>query len=497
MVLGTFFVSSCGEDFLEVKPKGTELEDNYYRNADEALAGLIAVYDNVGGVSGPYITKFIAANSASDDCFAGGGNSSDITDLQVWSNYTLDPATGPQGSLWSKCFSGIFRANVILSKLPGVPMDEDLKARYTAEGKFLRAYFYFDLVRLFENVPLFSEPISTSEMYNVTQADPVDVYALIEQDLIDAIADLPATVPVAVEGGRATEGAARALLGKVYLYQEKFTQAAAQFAEVNGTPGGTSKFGYRLLDDFSDLWIFDNKHNSESIFSVNHTGEAKWGDWGCLSCTEGNWLNIMVNPRGFVKLAPEAPDYVSGWSFNPVTPELESAMQGDPRYSATIANLQTMEEGGMVEYEKGFMNTGFFLEKFTSTEQDRNVGGVDVGNFDQNLYDIRLADTYLMEAEALVRGGGDAGRALALLDAVRARVGLDTTPATLVNIKHERRMELAGEGHRWFDLVRWGDAPTVLGGRGFKANKHEILPIPLLELENTQLEQNKEYGGIK
>lgn len=488
-------LTSCSDEFLEVVPRGTELEDNYYRNAEEALAGLIAVYDNVGGISGPFMTKFIGANAASDDCYAGGGNSSDIIELQVWNNYTLDPATGPQSSLWSKGFSGVFRANVILSKLPDIPMDEALRRRYTAEGQFLRAYFYFDLVRLFENIPLFDRPISTDEMYDVLQVDPADVYGLIERDLQAAINDLPASVPVDTEGGRATKGAAIALLGKVYLFQEQFNQAADQFAQVNGTPGEVSPFGYQLLDNFADLWLFDNKHNSETIFGINHTGDANWGDWGCIACAEGNWLNIMLNPRGYVRLDAGAPDFVSGWSFNPITESLEAAMQGDPRYDATIANVQALEDAGWATYEKGYNNTGFFLNKFTSLQEDRNDGGVVEGNFDQMIYDIRLADVYLMEAEALVQGGGSTSRAQALLDAVRARVGLSPVPVTMENIKTERRLELAGEGARWFDLVRWGDAPTVLAGQGFIANKHEILPIPLLELENTQLGQNVEYGG--
>lgn len=488
-------LTSCSEAFLEVEPKGTELEDNYYRNAEEALAGLIAVYDNVGGISGPFMTKFIGANAASDDCYAGGGNSSDIIELQVWNNYTLDPATGPQSSLWSKGFSGVFRANVILSKLPKVPMDEELRRRYTAEGQFLRAYFYFDLVRLFENIPLFDRPISTDEMYDVLQADPADVYALIESDLKAAINDLPASVPVDTEGGRATKGAAIALLGKVYLFQEQFNQAADLLAQVNGTPGEVSPFGYELLDNFADLWLFDNKHNSETIFGINHTGDANWGDWGCIACAEGNWLNIMLNPRGYVRLDAGAPDFVSGWSFNPITESLEAVMQGDPRYDATIANVQALEDAGLATFEKGYDNTGFFLNKFTSLQGDRNDGGVVEGNFDQMIYDIRLADVYLMEAEALVQGGGNTSRAQALLDAVRARVGLGSVPVTMESIKTERRLELAGEGARWFDLVRWGDAPTVLAGQGFIANKHEILPIPLLELENTLLGQNMEYGG--
>ena len=490
-----FLVSSCGKEWLEVKPKGTLLEENFYQNADDALEGLIAIYDQVGGTSGGYINKFTATLAASDDHFAGGGSATDVNNLQVWSNYTLDPATGPQGELWDRYFSGVFRANVLISKLPGIPMEDDLKNRYMAESKFLRAYFYFDLVRLFENVPLFENPMSADEIYNVVQADPADVYNLIIQDLSTAIEGLPNTVPSATEGGRATVGAARALLGKVYLQLEEYTDAAQQFEKVNGTPGGTSEYGYKLLTNFADLWDFDNKQNSEAIFSVNHTGKANWGDWGCIACSEGNWLNTMCAPRNYNRISDAAPDYFSGWSFFVITPELVEVMKDDPRYSATIVDVQALEDDGLATYEKGNMKTGYFLQKLLPLQSDVNPGGVDFGNFDQNMYDIRLADTYLMEAEALMMSGGNLGRAQELLDAVRDRVGLPSVPVSMEAIKHERRMEFVGEGLRWFDLVRWGDAPEALAFKGFVAGKHEILPIPLLELENTLLEQNIEYGG--
>ena len=236
---------------------------------------------------------------------------------------------------------------------------------------------------------------------------------------------------------------------------------------------------------------------TENIFSVNHTGLANWDDWGCIACAEGNWLNTMVGPRGYNRKDDTAPDYFSGWSFFVITPELEGLMQGDPRYVNTIVDIQALEDDGKIEYEKGFMNTGFFLQKLMPLNSDVNPGGNDYGNFDQNMYDIRLADTYLMEAEALIMSGGNLGRAQDLLDAVRDRVGLPSVTVTMDAIKYERRMELVGEGQRWFDLVRWGDAPSALAFKGFVAGKHEILPIPLLELENTLLEQNIEYGGSR
>lgn len=488
--------AACSDSFLEVKPRGTDLEANYYRNRQEAFNGLVAVYDVIGWQGGGYVTKINAVSAASDDHYAGGGGPNDVTNLQVWSDYSLTPAQGPQEELWRKGFSGIFRANILLQKLPDIPMDENEKARFTAETKFLRAYFYFDLVRLFKNIPLFIEPVSTDQMYDVTQAAPAEVYALIEQDLLDAIPALPITIPVATEGGRVTEGTARALLGKVYLQQEKFGPAAEQLAQVNGEPGGTSQYGYKLVDNFGDLFKVSNKFNSESILEISFTNTSV-GDWGCVACTEGNVMNIMVGPRNY-NPSPGAPDYVSGWSFLPITTELFDEIHYDPRNPYTVANLDSLESNGLATYEKGYMNTGYFLEKFAGREEDRWTGaGSPELNFPQNMYEIRLADTYLLEAEALVRDGGNAARAAALLNAVRSRVGLGPIEATFENIKRERRLELVGEGHRWFDLVRWDDAATALASRGFIAGKHEILPIPLLELENTQIEQSVEWGGTK
>lgn len=493
LILG---LQSCSDSFLELKPRGTDLEENYYKNGQEAYNGLVAIYDVVGYQAANYTTKILATSAASDDHYAGGGGSSDLPHLQAWSNYSLTPAVGPQEDLWQRNYMGIMRANVLLQKLPDIPMNEQEKARFTAESKALRAYFYFDLIRYFRNVPLIEAPLAGDEIYQVTQADPADVYALIEKDLNEAIPDLPLTVSRLNEAGRFSQGTAKAILGKVYLQQEKFTQAAAQFADVNGTPGQSSPYGYRLLENYGDIFQVENKFNAESILEISFTNTSV-GDWGCIQCTEGNILNIMIGPRSYGQGAG-APDYVAGWGFLPITQNLADVMRNDPRYAHTIIDMNQLVAEGKASYTPGYMDTGYFLKKYAGRESNRWSGaGTYELNFPQNIYEIRLADTYLLEAEALVRGGGDATRAGALLNAVRRRVGLDPVAATIENIKRERRLELAGEGHRWFDLVRWGDAPTALGDRGFVAGKHEVLPIPLLELDNTLLEQNKEYGGTK
>ncbi|WP_299703762.1 RagB/SusD family nutrient uptake outer membrane protein [uncultured Pontibacter sp.] len=487
IVLGLPILSSCSDDYLDVDPKGTILESNYYRNPEEAYAGLVSAYDPLGWQAGNTYHNFGAVNAASDDAHAGGGGPSDMNTWQAWNRFTLNPAIGPQEEYWNRNFRGVARANTILSKLEaGVPgLSEAMTARFIAEAKFLRAYYYFDLVRLFRNVPLFTAPLETSELFDQEQVTPEQVYAQIEQDLKDAIPNLPTTVPASTEGGRVTQGAGKALLGKVYLYQKKWADAATQLADVNGTPGGTSMYGYRLLEDFGAIFNPGNKFNSENIFEIVHTsqGNAGWGTWPNF---DGNIAVLMFGPRGY-----SGPIYEAGWGFNPLTQDLVNALTGDPRFEHTVLDVNNIPDA---VYEPSFDDTGYFVKKYAPTKEWLSTGGGDlILNYPNNYIEIRLADTYLMEAEALLQGGGNSTRAGELLNAVRARVGLDPVAATLENVYRERRLELATEGHRFYDLVRTGRAATVLGPMGFVEGKHEVLPIPLNELVNTKLVQNPEY----
>ncbi|MFV8324845.1 RagB/SusD family nutrient uptake outer membrane protein [Flavobacterium sp. ZS1P14] len=483
---------SCSEEFVDIKPKGSFLSDNYYANEGQATAALVGVYDAIRKNSGGFENMIAMMNAGSDDFYAGGGGASDGAGIQNFSKHTLTATTVP-GSFWNDHYQGIFRANTLLVKLPEVAMADNLKTRFAAESKALRAIYYFNLVRIFKNIPLLLDPLTATNMYDVEQAAPEAVYAQIEKDLSEAINALPTTVPAATESGRLTKGAAQAMLGKVYLYEGKKTEAAAVLAQVNGTPGTTNQYGNRLLSSFNDLWVVSNKFNAESLLEVSHTsaGNSDWGFWGSGK-DEGNSLNVMVGPRSYSRPSGStAPDLPSGWSFNVITQDLYDAIKLDPRFGATVFDLKALKAAGQADYIGGYQDTGYFLNKFLPRKTDvRTGGGAAELNYKQNSYVIRLADTYLMEAEAL----GSGTRAQALLDAVRARVGLPPVPVTLTAIKNERRMELAGEGHRFFDLVRWGDGASKLASRGFVAGKDEIFPIPTRELQGTKLKQNPGYN---
>lgn len=495
-------LNSC-KKFVEVDPRGVFTESNYYKDQTEAFNGLVAAYDILGFQSGNYVTKVSASDAGSDDNYAGGGGSSDVPALQPFSNYTLDAARGPQEDLWSSGFQGVFRTNVLLAKLTGVTMSETVKARYAAEAKILRAYYYFDLVRWFKNVPLMTAPVNIEQAYSIPQVAPALVYAQIEKDLKEAIAEsnLPDKVDLKTEAGRVTKGIAHALLGKVYLYEKKYTEAAAELAIVNGTPGQlNATYGYQLVADFASLWKAPNKFNSESILEIGHTSKSN-GTWDCMTCTEGNLLSIMVAPRDYAVLEGKtAPDYISGYGILPVTKQAFDAFKNDPRKESSIINLDSLKKAGNIRYGESYQGQGYGLAKFSGRVSDRSTGGGEVVlNYPQNMYEIRLADTYLMEAEAIIVGGGNTARATALITAVRNRAYADglqhPVAPTLANVMTERHLELAFEGHRWFDLVRWGTASQVLAFKGFIAGKNEILPIPLLELDNTLIKQSKEYGG--
>lgn len=489
---GLLLFSSC-DNVLDVEPNGQQLESNYYQTPEQAFSALVAAYNPIawqtGGPDDTYIAVMGPLNSASDEAYAGGGGPNDMAPWQAWDTYDLSGAVGPQAGFWSRSYTGINRVNLLLQKIEGVEgLDANTKARYIAEAKFLRGYYYFWLIRLFKNVPLITSPVNTSEIYQQEQAAPDSVYAQIEADFTDAIPNLPSAPLSADEGGRATKAAAKAFLAKSLMWevgpgqnQGKMQRAADLLEEVN------TSSAYNLLDDYPDIFSPDNKFHSESIFEVTHSSnqQAGWGDFGNI---RGNVYVHMIGPRSY-----SGPEYNAGYGFNPVTEKLANDMEGDPRYPHTVANVDSLVEAEGGSYQESYRDTGYFIEKYAPRSEYVPTNGVVALNFPYNYIEMRLAETYLLEAEALVRAGGDLNKAEFYLNEVRRRVGLSPTSATLENIYHEMHMELATEGHRWFNLVRTGRAADVLAEEGFQEGVNEVLPIPLESLNNSQLEQNPGY----
>lgn len=491
---GVVQLISCNS-ITDVTPKGQKLESNYYQTPDEAFSALVAAYNPVawqtGGTDNTYIPVLGGLNSAADECFAGGGGPNDMRPWHAWNNYELSGAVGPQAGYWDRSYTGINRANLLLQKIDGVKgLSDAKKKRYIAEAKFLRGYYYFWLIRLFKNVPLMTKPLDTGEIYQQKQASPDSVYMQIENDLNDAIPDLPSAPLPSNEQGRATKQAAQVFLAKTLMWevgsgnnQTKMQKAADLLEKVNTSPA------YHLLNNYPDIFSPDNKFNAESIFEITHSSQQQAG-WGNFGNIRGNVYVQMVGPRSY-----SGPTYESGWSFNPITPSYADSLKGDPRYKYTVADIDSIVNAASGRsYVKGYHNTGYFIKKFAPESQYRAANGQPELNYPNDYIEVRLAGTYLLEAEALIRSGGNTAKAAQYLNDVRDRVGLSPVTPTLENIYHEMYMELGTEGHRWFNLVRTGRAADVLGRFGFKAGKNEVLPIPLESLNNTELEQNPGYN---
>jgi len=493
-------LSSCDKEWLELRPIATELEEDFYSNEEEIFQGLVSTYDVLqwGGSRG-WTMNVGLLNAASDDAWAGGSGPGDQPNWVAYDNFTLTDEIGPQEGVWAKYYAGLYRANLLLGKIEEVEgLDANFKARTIAELKFLRAFFHFDLVRYFGNIVLADRVFNQNALEELVQTDKATVYAFIEQDLNDALSGngLPETVPPD-ELGRITFFAAKALLGKVILFQNddsKMKQAADQFEDVINSQL------FMLNNDFEDIYNEDNEFGPESVFEIVHSNKRA-GGWGNFSgdpvssSNEGNYNVQFFGMRDY-----SGPTYASGWSFNPVTVELVEFMGNDPRAEHTIIDGNELKNQGAA-YTEGFQNTDYFVKKFAPIQEDLAPDGETALNWGLNVKEIRYADVLLMAAEALVRSGGDQGTARGYVNEVRQRVGIQPLTGNFVGdalldaIYNERRMELATEGHRFFDLVRTGRAAEVLADKGFQAGVHEVLPIPFKEIELTggTLVQNPGY----
>ncbi len=465
VLVAGILVLACSDDFVDPELFDEDSE-NFFNSQEDYQSALLSTYDLLQST---YLNVMLG-EIASDNTLAGGESATDTPGIQEIDDMVHNNVNQQLRDIWGWMYGGIYRANYIIEFQDKT--DFAGKDVVLAETRFLRAYFYFELVKWFGDVPLtIDRRIDFGEQNTIDRAPVAEVYAQIEQDLIFAAATLPAT-PTDV--GRATKGAAQSLLGKVYLYQDKFAEAAPVLEEV------VNSGNYDLLEDYSTMFENDNENNIESVFEVQYTDQEGAG-FGCLQCSEGN---VAVGFNGIRNYS--GPLFDSGFSFNIPTQEAFDAFEpGDTRRDVAILDINDWAATNSgVSFVEGFEHTGYYNRKYIARQGDANIGDANLTN-PNNYRSIRFADVLLMAAEALNRGGISDDRARAYLNRVRNRANLDNVDVSgeqlTQAIYQERRVELVGEGHRFFDLVRTGRAAAEIDG--FQAGKNELFPIPLIEIE--------------
>ncbi|WP_299628126.1 RagB/SusD family nutrient uptake outer membrane protein [uncultured Tenacibaculum sp.] len=479
LIMVVVFVTLFGcDDYLEVLPPGQENTENFFNSAEDYENALIGVYDLL---STTYLNQ-ILGEIASDNSLCGGENPTDVLDWQQIDDMTHNPDNGALRNIFQWMYAGISRANYIIEFKDKT--DFDRKNQVLAETKFLRSYYYFELVKFFGGVPMYLDKrISIEEAQSINKSTKEEIYTQLERDLFEVANILPWQQS---QPGRATRGAALALLGKVYLYQEKYSDAAQTFDLV------INSGQYSLVTDFAMIFSNQNENNSESVFEIQYFGQ-EGGGFGCFQCVEGNIAVGFMGPR--FRSGNYAP-YADGFSFNIPSLAIVNAYQaGDTRQAATFFNINDfVATRPDVTFTVGHDHNGYFNFKYIPFAEG-NAPDPHLTH-SNNYRAIRFADVLLMAAEAHVQGGS-AGSAQIYLDRVRDRAFGNTTnriTATLANILQERRLELAGEGHRFFDQVRTGETATI---PGFTTDKNELFPIPRIEIElaGNNWCQNKGYSS--
>jgi uncharacterized protein (DUF2384 family) len=476
LLLVALLVNSCSDDYVDVASQDANSED-FFNTPQDYQDALIAAYDLLQST---YINVMLG-EIASNNTLAGGESATDVVGIQQIDDMIHTPVNAQLQDVWRWMYAGVNRANYILEFQDKIDFPE--KPQVLAQARYLRAYYYFELVKFFGDVPLAVDTrLLFGDQFEIDRTPKEEVYAQIEMDLQFAADNLSYT---ADQAGRVTRGAAEALLGKVFLYQEKYQQAATVLDVVIGS--GT----YDLVDDYNNIFENDNENNIESVFEVQYT-DIEGAGFGCLQCSEGN---VAVGFNGIRNY--NGPVFDSGFSFNVPTQEAYDAYQDDdPRRDVAILNIDEFAAANNATFNEGFEHTGFYNRKYIARQGDLNTGDQNLTN-PNNYRAIRFADVLLMAAEAYNSGNLGDDQARQYLNRVRSRVGLDprqTAGSALADdIFQERRLELLGEGHHFFDLVRTGRAAREIDG--FTVNKNEIFPIPLEEilLAGNRWEQNPNY----
>jgi hypothetical protein len=504
-------LAGCQKSLNIVNPDAVTTQQFWKTEADAQL-GVNAIYSTFHR-AGICRWHFFATMVRADEGWSKSGDPNLIANFDqfVITDYNYGNV---YGGLWGDNYFGVNRANQVLDNVPNIAMNEQLKAQYLGEAHFLRALFYYQLTMFFGNVPL---QLKSSQPSDKTPTSAqAEVWAQIEQDLIAAAAALPASYS-GTNVGRATKGAANALLAKAYMQQRKYQQALAPLQSV--VQSGI----YSLTPNYQDNFLETTEFNSESVFEEGNALNPN--DTHDDDTQTGNEDNLNYGSSLPPFFAPPQLGFSDGearrWPIAEFNKEKTTGGGRDPRLAVTYLYDSTDVRGPNFTQIYGQTFAARYGTENVSNDNyvwfakllDYNNGtSASPGNFEifhspNNYRYIRYADVLLMYAECLNATGATAA-AYQYVDKVRQRAGLPTLSAVkpglnqaqfLAQLKHERITELTGEGHRWEDLYRWGDLGPGLASRdaGFKnfvIGKNEFFPIPQREIDvNPNLKQNPGY----
>lgn len=495
---------ACSDTFLEIEPAGRISSENFPQNDDEAFSAIIGVYNFMQWNYGrDWNSAYFAKNLPGDDCNAGSSESDQLPyqNLDDFKNEADNPVTT---AIWEGFYKTINLCNTIVAR---VEPANNFTRQIVAEAKALRAFNYFELIVLFGDVPFFLENPSQDADFHKPRTPKATIYAEIIKELTDAIPDLPVKSQLAdAEKFRVSKGTAQAILGKIYLYQGEWAKAHAVLSEV------ISSEEYGLEPNFGDVWLKKGALGVESVLEVLYTsGEGyTWGNFAWGGGSESNIHVQLMGPRDNLFGNVASVGLINGWGFNLPTAKIGQAFEamGDngPRYQGTIMkDTEFIAEGGQIlgtednwhDYE------GYLRIKYATRSDETNTsdGVTPELNYGINWRLIRYADVLLMAAEAY-NEDNKPGLGVIEINKVRERAELDPLPLDINQtdlreaIISERQLELAFEGSRYWDLVRWGKAAQELGSFGFTANKHELFPIPTTEiLSNNAIDEEDQNPG--
>ena len=485
-LMAALLLSAMGcKKYLVKEIQGYYPADQFYQDSTQAIFAINAAYRPLTFTSATTNPLWVFGDVASDDA-AKGGMAGDETDIGLIDEFDITPANGILGLEWGNLYEGITRCNQVLAYVPAINTDLSAagKSRILGEARFLRSWYYFTLVNIFGDVPIVLTPLNQDQL-QIPQSPAATVYtSVIEPDLKYAASVLPPGY-TGTNVGRATSGAAMALLAKAYLFQAKWDSAAAEAALVIGSNQ------YSLMSRYSDNFSADYKNNKESIFEVQMLSAQ--------NPATGNALNQWF-----------APAIDGGYYFDAPTQsfvdEFEKSAGGvyDPRLDYTVGR-DSMPWFNGETFSATWSPTGYLTRKFQQPFSEIPINLKGDGSCDYQA--IRYADLLLWYAEALNEEGQPVN-ALGPLNQVRKRAResylydpnlphYGTVPAGLLpdvtytdqidvraSIQHERRVELGFEFHRYFDVIRWGAAyatQVMSNSPGFNYENDKHFPIPQSE----------------